>query len=249
MSDIAPLLRAAGLSAAYGRRTILRDVNLEIGRGEFWFFLGPNGQGKTTLLRCFLGMLRPRSGELWRNPSLEGHQGIGFVPQQCDLNPNLPTTVKEFVLLGLSGIRCARREQVERLAEALQKVGLEGKQDNDYWRLSGGQRQRALVARALVRRPNLLILDEPTSGLDLSAEESLLRFLCDLNQKEKLTILCVTHDLPLAARYGSHFALFHDGIVIAGSKEQVLHKENLDRAYGLPVGLAIYPVVATPAPP
>ena len=230
-----PLLKAEGLSAAYGRRTVLRDVNLTVNEGEFWFLLGPNGEGKTTLLRCILGLLRPESGTLSLNPTLGGHAGMGFVPQRCDLNPTLPTTVREFVMLGLVGIRCRRAEQEDRLLWALDRVGLGDKRDQSYWSLSGGQRQRALVARALVRRPKLLVLDEPTNGLDLPSEESLLSFLSDLNDRDGLTMLFVTHDLAVAARHGSHFALVRGGAVVAGAGSEVLRPEALERTYGVPL--------------
>src|SRR5215213_1805432 len=144
-TDDSILVKAEDLSVSYGRREILRRVNLTMRQGEFWFMLCPNGEGKTTLLRCVLGLLRPQAGQMWLNPSLGGHKGIGFVPQRCDLNPTLPTTVREFVLLGLVGIPCAVMEQRERLTWALDKVGLSEKPDENYWSLSGGQRQRALV--------------------------------------------------------------------------------------------------------
>src|SRR5215213_4257451 len=188
MEEQPSLIRATALSASYGRRTILRDVQLDIRAGDFWFLLGPNGQGKTTLLRCLLGLLKPQSGTLWMSPELQGRQRLGFVPQRCDLNPTLPTTVREFVLLGLVGVRADRANREDRLAWALRRVGLADKVEESYWSLSGGQRQRALVARALVRRPRLLVLDEPTNGLDLPTEESLLGFLADLNARDGLTM-------------------------------------------------------------
>ena len=231
------LAELSHVSLAYGRRLILCDVTLAVRAGEFWFLLGPNGEGKTTLLHCVLGLLRPRHGTVRRAAALEGHARIGFVPQRCDLNPTLPTTVEEFVLLGLAGIRCGGRERRERLGWALDKVGLRDKTRDSYWSLSGGQRQRALVARALVRRPRLLLLDEPTNGLDLSSEESLLGFLADLNKEDGLTMLFVTHDLALAVRHGSHFALVRGGTVAAGPGESVIRSETLGQVYGLDVSV------------
>lgn len=104
------ILKAESLDLGYGRRTILHDIDLEIRRGEFWFCLGPNGEGKTTLMRAILGSIRPQSGRLWLHDALRSRSRIGFVPQRCDLNPALPTTVREFVRLGVVGTELPRRE-------------------------------------------------------------------------------------------------------------------------------------------
>jgi ABC-type Mn2+/Zn2+ transport system ATPase subunit len=229
------LLKATGLSLAYGHRIILEGVDMVVRPGEFWFILGINGTGKSTLLRAILGLLPPRAGRLWLDPDRAGRKSVGFVPQRCDLNPALPTTVREFVSLGLVGIQADRNEQAERMAWALGKVGLKGMSDRDYWSLSGGQRQRTLLARALVRRPQLLILDEPTNGVDLPAEEAFLKLLADLNREEKMTLLFVTHHLTLAARYATHIALFHHRHVQTGPVREILNPENLKQAYGIPV--------------
>jgi ABC-type Mn2+/Zn2+ transport system ATPase subunit len=241
MVPLKVLLQASGLSLAYGRRTVLREVNLTVRPGEFWFFLGPNGEGKTTLLRAIVGALPPREGQLWVDPELGSRERIGFVPQRCDINPTLPTTVREFTALGLVGISVSGHERRVRLAWALDKVGLGGLEGKDYRALSGGQRQRALVARALVRRPGVLILDEPTNGLDLAAEDTLLRFLAELNRKEQLTILFVSHSVAVAARYASHLAFFHAGTVVAGPREAVLHRHTLARVYGVEVEVSAGP--------
>jgi ABC-type Mn2+/Zn2+ transport system ATPase subunit len=229
------IVRTAGLRLGYGRRVVLTHVDFQMRLGEFWFFLGPNGEGKTTLLRAILGILRPQTGQLWVHPELGQRQRIGFVPQRCDINPTLPTTVREFVLLGLVGIDTDRREAAVRLGWALERVGLGGLEGKDYWSLSGGQRQRALVARALVRRPSVLILDEPTNGLDLAAEDAVLRFLAELNHKQRQTLLFVTHNLAIAARYATHIALFHAGEVVSGSRQEVLNRQTLERIYGVAV--------------
>jgi ABC-type Mn2+/Zn2+ transport system ATPase subunit len=229
------VLSTRGLTLAYGRRTVLEEVTLEVRQGECWFFLGPNGSGKTTLLRAILGILEPRTGTLSLDPISASRERIGFVPQRCDLNPTLPTTVREFVLLGLVGLRLRRRDEHERLAWALTKVGLAAMASRNYWALSGGQRQRAVVARTLIRRPSLLILDEATTGLDLPTAEEFLQTVSELNRADGLTILFVTHDLTLATRHATHVALFAGGRVIAGPGRDVLSPENLQRAYGVPV--------------
>jgi ABC-type Mn2+/Zn2+ transport system ATPase subunit len=232
------IVRTAGLRLGYGRRVVLTHVDFQMRLGEFWFFLGPNGEGKTTLLRAILGVVRPQAGQLWVHPELGQRQRIGFVPQRCDINPTLPTTVREFVLLGLVGIHTDRHDEALRLEWALDKVGLSGLEGKDYWSLSGGQRQRALVARALVRRPSVLILDEPTNGLDLAAEAAVLHLLAELNRKEHQTLLFVTHNLAIAARHATHIALFHAGEVVSGPRQEVLNRQTLERIYGMAVEIS-----------
>lgn len=226
-----------GLTLTYGDRIVLRDVNLVVRPGEFWFLLGPNGVGKTTLLKALLGILQPQQGSFELHPRLANRDLIGFVPQRCDLNPTLPTTVREFVLLGLAGIRADKKERNDRLSWALEEMGLKEMEEKSYWSLSGGQRQRALVARALIRRPEFLIADEPNMNLDLPAVNTLMQALKDLNRKENLTVLFVTHDLALAAHYATHIALFLDGHVEAGLCHTILNQETLERAYGVPVSI------------
>lgn len=246
------IVKTAGLRLGYGQRVVLAQVDFQMRAGEFWFFLGPNGEGKTTLLRAILGMIRPRAGHLWVHPELGQRERIGFVPQRCDINPTLPTTVREFVLLGLVGIHADRRETAERVGWALEKVGLGGLEGKDYRSLSGGQRQRALVARALARLPSVLILDEPTNGLDVAAEDAVLRLLAELNRKEQQTMLFVTHNLAIAARYATHIALFHAGEVVSGPRQKVLERQTLERIYGVAVEVSSNPSgapVVTVCPP
>jgi zinc transport system ATP-binding protein len=241
------ILKAEDVALGYGRATVLRAVALQVTRGDFWFLLGPNGAGKTTFLRSLLGLVETRAGRLERASDLT-LQRIGFVPQRCNMNPSLPTTVREFVTLGLVGLSVNGKEAKERLEEALTAMALGGMESRDYWSLSGGMRQRALLARALVRRPILLLLDEPTSGLDPTTEESLLRCLVRLNADQRLTMLFVTHDLSLAMRYATHAALFHDGAVVAGTREAVLTPENLQRVYGMDLGTARMALESPPLP-
>jgi ABC-type Mn2+/Zn2+ transport system ATPase subunit len=229
------VLDVSGVRLAYGRRSVLDQVNFRVRSGEFWFLIGPNGHGKSTLLSAMLGRLSPAAGKLVREGDFSQPGRIGFVPQESSTNPALPTTVREWVGLGLVGIRVSRAERAERLSWALGIVGMTGLERHDFWSVSGGQRQRALVARALIRRPRLLVGDEPTSGLDLSVETALYGALADLNRTERLTLILVTHDLAAAARYGTHIALVHNGRVEAGPTQEILQAGRLAAAYGVPV--------------
>ena len=231
--DPGPLvLRLRNASVGYGGEPVLSGMDWDVHAGETWFLLGPNGSGKTTLLRAVLGLLPLASGALERDPARASLGRIGFVPQRCEMNPALPTTVREFVTLGLVGLPVARGERAARVAEALERSGLGGLADRSYWALSGGQRQRALVARALVRRPRLLILDEPTEGLDAPTEAAFLDVVDALHREHAVTVLFVTHRLAVAARRATHLALVWEGGLIAGPRDAILGHRELARGFG-----------------
>lgn len=230
------ILEARELQLGYGSRVVLEDVDLRVCAGEFWFLLGPNGTGKSTLIRGLLGLLRPLRGRVIMHSELVYPERLGYVPSNCSLNPGLPTTVREVLALGLVGIRCRRGERVERVRWALERVGLGGMEKHDYWSLSDGQRRRVMVARALARRPALLIMDEPTNGLDPAAEAGLLEHVARLNREETLTTLFVTHNLTIAARYATHVALFNHSGVEAGPVSQIMQGAKLEHVYGTGLG-------------
>lgn len=236
MSEL--VLAARGLALGYGDRTVLAGVDLEVRAGELWCWIGPNGCGKTTLLRAVLGELAPRVGTLERGLALRERARLGAVPQVCALEPSLPTTVHEFVALGLVRSAVPRREHEAAIAEALDRVGLAGQVRESFWALSGGQRQRAMLARALVRRPELLLLDEPTEGLDVTTREGLLATLGTLREERGLTLVVITHHLELARTLASHVALFGRGGLESGPRDTVLREGALERAFG-PAGLAV----------
>ena len=229
MQDV--IYRASDVALGYGSDVILRGVNLEVRSGQFWSFLGPNGSGKTTLLRGFLGELKARTGTLEVPPSVDGVAPIGFVPQRCEINPTLPITLGEFVGLGLVGTRLGKAAQREHLAWVLEALWLPNLARQSYWTLSGGQRQRALIARALVRRPRVLVMDEPTNNLDLIAENVVLKALTDFRTRHNAACLFVTHDLVLAERYATHVGLVAQGRVLAGARAEVLTPANLENLY------------------
>ncbi len=235
------LIRATDLALGYGGKAVVRAVNLEIGAGEYWFLVGPNGSGKTTFVRALFDLVLPESGRLWIDPARAGRERFGFVPQRCALNPSVPTTVGELVRLGLVGLALDGRAldgraRAARVAAALDEVGLGGRAADDYWSLSGGQRQRVLLARALVRQPTVLALDEPETGLDPAARARLLELLERINRERGVTLLYVSHDLANVRRHASHVALFGDGTVQAGPVAAMLTPERLERTFGMALG-------------
>lgn len=215
----------------YGRKIVLKDVTLQICRGDFWGFVGPNGSGKTTLVKALLGLLKPRQGEIvWRRKAR-----IGYVPQREVLDDLFPMTALDIVLMG----RIRKRgflyrfttEDREKAFWAMEQVGIEELAGLSYRELSGGQKQRVLIARALATEPELLLLDEPTNGLDLPTEQAIMELLQSIHTKRKVTIVFVTHLLNLAVNAATHLALFHDGRVIGGRLDELLTEHRLSITY------------------
>jgi ABC-type Mn2+/Zn2+ transport system ATPase subunit len=221
MADDA-LIATDGLALGYGDQAVLRDVSLVVRAGEFWCWIGPNGCGKSTLLRGLLGLLPPLAGTLMVAKHLADHARIGYVPQRGELSDALPTTVRELVALGLVRSHVPRAARADAVRAALAQVGIAALAEQSFWSLSGGQRQRALLARALVRQPELLLLDEPTEGLDVATQEALLATLAELRESRRITLVVVTHRHEIARAHADHVARFVDGRVFAGPREAVL---------------------------
>lgn len=231
-SALEELISLEGVATGYGSRRVLTDVNWQVRSGECWCLLGNNGAGKSTLIHFLLGQRRRMAGSVRFNPTLNGLNGVGFVPQRCDWNPLLPTTVAEFVSLGLTNLKYPRSERSDRIAEALDRVHLADHIERDYHQLSGGYKQRANVARALVRRPQLLILDEPTTGLDIVNQRSLSNVLESINRDQDVTIIVATHDLSLAKHLADHAAIAHEGKLQVGPADERLTDDVLAGVFG-----------------
>lgn len=229
-----PIVDVAEATFAYGRNVILESVEMQIHDSEFWCFIGPNGEGKTTLIKALLGALRPKRGLIRLRPDFARRTRIGFVPQNCDLNPTVPTTIQSFVIQGTAGLPVVESKLKQRVQKSLEVMGIQHIRDRSIWKVSGGQRQRAMVARALVRDPLLMIVDEPTAGLDLAASSGLLKTITELNRQHGITVIFVTHDLQLAGHHASHVAVFKNRRVTCGPVANALTGENLGNAFGVP---------------
>src|SRR5581483_5846895 len=195
----APALWIENLNFCYEAFPALENVNVKIETGEFVGIFGPNGGGKTTLLKLILGLLTPAQGKihLFGLSSEEGRQWIGYVPQSIHFDRDFPINVEEVVMMGaLRKMDWLGRYPLEvksKARAALEKVGLSHKAKSSFGKLSGGETQRALIARAIIDEPRMLILDEPTANIDVEGQKSVHELLLQLNKT--MTILMVTHDL------------------------------------------------------
>lgn len=191
----------------YDGQPALTDVNLQIHRHEFVTVVGPNGGGKTSLLRLMLGMIRPTRGSVrvFGRPPERARGRMGYVPQYTRFDPLFPVTVTDVVQMGRLGRYWTgpyRKEDREAVRSALAQVGLGTLGGRAFAGLSGGQRQRVLIARALAIEPELLLLDEPTANVDRLATDKLYELLVELNRR--LTIVLVSHDLGVVSRFASN---------------------------------------------
>jgi zinc transport system ATP-binding protein len=218
------------LSFSYGPGPpVLADVDLTIERGQFVAIAGPNGGGKTTLLRLILGIERPTAGQalLFGEPAhrFSRRETIGYLAQRAQLGVSAPATVREVVAAGrlprVGLLRRAGPEDRRLIGEAIARVGLTEMANRPLARLSGGQQQRAFIAKALATEPELLVLDEPTTGVDAEAQEAFAALLDRLHRELGVTILYVSHEFGSVERFVERIVLVRGGIVFDGSPSEL----------------------------
>jgi len=210
------LIVVDGVSFAYDKELVLKNINFTVEEGEFVAIIGPNGGGKSTLTKLLMGELEPKSGkiELFGKRPKNVREFIGYVPQNTDVNLNFPIRVIDVVMMGNLNKHQTSRTLLDRIFpfsysqgekrcaySTLQKVGMEEFLYRNIGALSGGQRQRVMIARALCSHPKILILDEPTSSIDIQGQKEIYNLLKELNQE--ITVVVVSHDIATIGNYSS----------------------------------------------
>jgi zinc transport system ATP-binding protein len=231
MTDLAPLLRLENVTKRFGGLVAVDQVSTEIHHGELFAIVGPNGAGKTTLLRALIGALRPGRGEVWRRPGLT----IGYTPQKLAFDRTMPLTVDRFLGLGGGG------DRPERL-EVLGAVGIANLGPVQVSALSGGELQRAALARALLRRPGLLVLDEPTQGLDQPGEAAFYRLIERVRRDTGAAVCMVGHDLHVVMSAADRVICLNGHVCCEGAPVQVTAMPEYRALFGLGTqgALALY---------
>jgi zinc transport system ATP-binding protein len=226
------LVEAAGLGFSDGPREILAGIDLALHSSEIVTIVGPNGAGKTTLLRALIGALKPNRGEVRRRPGLT----IGYTPQKLAIDRTMPLTVDRFLALGPP-----RGSRAER-AVALETAGIAGLGGAQVTGLSGGELQRAALARALLRKPDLLVLDEPTQGLDQPGEAAFYRLIERLRRETGVGICMVSHDLHVVMSASDRVICLNGHVCCEGAPVQVSAMPEYRALFGLGTqgALALY---------
>jgi zinc transport system ATP-binding protein len=233
---------------SYDSDPAVRDINFSITPGEFAAILGPNGSGKTTLMKLALGLLKPTSGQvlLFGEPAetFTNWQKVGYVPQRTQATESrFPASVREIVNFGsYSGfdpLSIFKRDKSNRVEEAMEMAGIAHLAPRRVSDLSVGQQQRMLIARSLVRRPDLLVMDEPVAGVDAAGEEQFHTMVRRLNRDLGITIVMVSHDIGAVMREATTCACINRDIVFHGPVHQI-DAQALSGLYGFPVDVLMH---------
>jgi zinc transport system ATP-binding protein len=225
------LVEVTGVDVSFGATSVLSHVDIAVHRGEVVTVIGPNGSGKSTLLRVALGLLKPDAGTVTRRPGLK----IGYMPQRISVDETLPLSVRRFLSLGAPEVDAAETEAL------MHEVGTAHVIDHAFQAISGGERQRVLLARALLRHPDILVLDEPSAGVDVVGLGQLYRLIARLRDIRGFGVLLVSHDLHIVMAASDTVVCLNRHVCCSGRPESIRQHPEYLALFGAEVpGLAIY---------
>lgn len=230
------LITAKNINVTFGRLEVLKDITFQVEQNDFLAIVGPNGSGKTTLMKALLGLVSINSGQFVFNTTFD-KQDIGYLPQASFLHDkHFPATVKEIIATGLTSQsifkKDKKRDQIIRQISGLLDIGHLLNKKIGY--LSGGQYQRVLMARALVKKPKLLVLDEPTSALDPKIREEFYSLIQHLHSHENVSIILISHDLQSVNKYAKNVLYLDQKVIYFGSTNDICTSEALVQQLGTP---------------
>ena len=237
----AEIITVGDLSFKYNAAEVLSDISFGIRAGDYVGLVGPNGSGKSTLIKIILGLLKPSKGKVslfgFAPSEMKEWNKVGYLPQKMgSFNPYFPSSVKEVVALGLisrKGFPMRLNKSDERAIDrALKLMNIYDIKDNLIGDLSGGQQQRALIARALVNEPELLILDEPATAIDPETRGNFYSLLHELNHRKKVTIVLVTHDIGTVGKYASRLLYLDKKIIFYGGFDDFCLSHDMKQFFG-----------------
>ncbi len=242
MKFTVPIFDVKNLSFVLKEQTILSNISLGIFPSEYIAIIGPNGGGKTTLIRMLLGLEKPTSGEVRIYGKKFSHfkdwHKIGYVPQRAaQIDSSFPATVLDIVKMGRTSQRSLfgtfSKLDKQLVDDAMAKMDISDLKDKMVGTLSGGQRQRVMIARALASKPEILILDEPNTGVDVASQKRFYALLRELNQKEGITIVFITHDIGVIADDIARLFTINQKAIICNNPKQALSCEEMSELYGI----------------
>jgi manganese/zinc/iron transport system ATP- binding protein len=230
-------LTVSGLTVAYDRQVVLKDVSYQAPRRGLIALVGPNGAGKSTLIKAVVGLVPTLAGsvEVFGTPVRQQLRAIGYVPQRSSVDWDFPVTALDVVAMGryraIGWFRPVSRHHRQAALACLDRVGMADYATRQIGQLSGGQQQRVFLARALAQEARLYLMDEPLAGVDAATERAIVEVLHQLSAEGK-TVLCVHHDLQTVEDYFQHLLLLNVEVIASGPVKQTLTAENLKLAYG-----------------
>lgn len=235
------IIEIKDVSFAYGNEPVLKHINLNIHAGDYLGIIGPNGSGKTSLLRIMLGLLKPHTGEvrLFGQPisQFKDWSKIAYVAQKAiNFDPLFPVTVEEVVAMGRYGMKNLGfplgKEDHKKISAALEMVGMQDYKKRLIGDLSSGQQQRVFIARALAGEPAVIVLDEPTVGVDVHTQEQFYSLLDHLNEKLGITLILVSHDIDVIAGKITELACINQTLVYHGEPKKFMQGNYFEDLYG-----------------